>query len=229
MSDALKEAMERLERIAKSKDEGSDEPKLEDLLKALENELAGEALAKAKDDKGEGEGEGDGEGKENEHAEPDADNMGGASDGDADNARKSQTDDAFADELVKASEMYADLQKSVEKGIGNVAVDIAGLQKSQADLLKLGIAQANIISTLTKSVQDLMKVAGKQPMAPNSAKLGIGDDGSDGQLKKSATEITEALTKAVRDAKVDPRYLTDWGVYRNVDRLPDEVKKEIGI
>lgn len=227
MSDALKEAMERLERISKSQEGTDGEPSLEQLVKALEAEVEIELLAKSKEsDKA----------KDEKHPEPDGDNVGGASDGDEDNegdkekdkkkekedtAMKSQSEN-FDDELVKASEMYAELQKSVETGIGNVAGDIAALRR-------FSISQANVIGALTKSVRDMMTAFGKQPTIPNKAVLGTGTDGTSEGLTKSVSEITEALTKAVQEGKVLSQHLTIWGTYRDVSRLPDDVKKEIGI
>lgn len=233
MSDALKEAMERLERISKSQDGTDGEPSLEQLVKALEAEVEIELMAKSKES---------GKEKDETHPEPDGDNMGGPSDGDEDNedeegkdkkkkedtAMKSQSED-FGDELVKASEMYAELQKSVETGIGNVAGDIATLQKSQASLVKLSIGQANVIGALTKSVKDMMSLVGKQPTIPNKAVLGVGERDKDTGLKKSVSEISESLNKAVSEGKVPSAWLSIWGTYRDVDRFPEDVKTALGL
>lgn len=245
MSDALKKALEQLDALNKSQEEQGDD--LGALVKALEKAV--DPLIKSDDgdadDKGKDDGKGgdkkdtaDGGEKKDDDAKPDADQMGA----DKDKTQKSQADldnedallkalgsDTF-DALQQASEAYAGLQKSVEEGMGTINTDVEALKKSVADGIDLNSKIAMAVVGLTKTVQTLVKSMGKQPLMPNKAVIGTGDhDDSDGTLKKSFSEISEALQKAVTDGEVLPQHLTIWGTYRDVERLPAAFRTKLGI
>jgi hypothetical protein len=94
--------------------------------------------------------------------------------------------------------------------------EIAALKKSREEDLE----------TIQKSVATL----GGRPVMPNTAVLGVKVvDGKEETLTKSLSEIGDDLTKAVQGGKIDSRHLTVWGTYKDVNRLPEEVRTLIGI
>lgn len=221
-SEALEKAMEELDELAKSKEEPTDE--LDDLTKSLEEEL-GEDLTKS-------EKEPDGD-EDDKGAEP----VG--QDEDDEDMDKSSNEN-YDEELVKASDAFASLEKSVsEMGFG-VAAEMSEMRKSMAALLNLNIKQAKVIASLAKSRQEdmerieksvgtLVAIDGKQPVAPGLAKFGMGGVEAAEELTKSISEISDSLTKAVQAGQVDARHLSIFGTYKDVGRLPDDVKKIIGL
>lgn len=214
--EAYKEAMEELDALDKSQAAEETET-LDELTKALEEEL-GEELAKSDD------GDDDDEGGEPEPED----------DGDDDTEKSQQQE--FDDELIKASEAYASMESSVRHGIESIHCELDALRKGMAATMNLCIKQAKVIAQFAKSMPDLGEMAksiqtlGGQPMAPNKAVLGIGsmDDPTEA-LQKSVSEVQDLLQKAVQDGKVDARYLSIYGTYKDINRLPVDVRDIIGL
>lgn len=217
--EAYESAMAELDTIEKSGQVKEDE--LDVLTKSLEEEL-GEDLSKAK------------------HEEPDGDECGEKDDDDDDDDAKPEgfgksDNNEFADELIKASEAYADLEKSVQDGIGGVLDELDSIKKSMAALMNLNIKQAKVIAELVKSKQgesesiskSLAALAGA-PMIPNQAKIGLGGEQEE-SIKKSVSEITELLIKSVQEGSTDARYLSLYGTHKTLECLPESVRKTIGL
>lgn len=219
--EAYENAMAELDAIEKSGQPQEDE--LDALTKSLEAEL-GESLSKSKDE----DEEGDDDSKE-EDEEEDKDE-GSEPEG----FGKSENDE-FADELIKASEAYADLEKSVQDGIGGVLGELGSIKKSMAALMNLNIKQAKVIAELVKSRQgesenitkSLAALAGA-PMIPNQAKIGLGGEQEE-TIRKSVSETTELLIKSVQEGSTDARYLSLYGTHKTIECLPESVRKTIGL
>jgi len=218
--EAYDKAMAELDDIQKS-DDAIKEDELDALTKSLEEELA-EDLSKSD--------------KPNPFEKKDDDEDGDDSDDDDDDEAKKSMSDDFDDELIKASEAYADLTKSVEEGIGGIYSELDSMKKSMAALMNLNIKQAKVIAELAKSrkedtdsIAKSIQAMGATPTAPGKAVLGIGASDAPAELKKSVAEITELLVKAANEGKIDTRYLSIFGTYKTVDTLPDSVKQTIGI
>jgi Mg2+ and Co2+ transporter CorA len=217
--EALEKAMQELDDVEKSI-QGEEESELDALTKALEEEI-GEDLSKSDD-------------AADEDLAKSEDEEEDEKDEDDDDMDKSDMSD-FDDELVKASEGYADLTKSVEEGIGGVLDELDAMKKSMAALMNLNIKQAKVIAELVKSrkddvaaITDMAKSIGAAPMAPGKAVFGVGG-AQEQKIEKSASEITMDLTKAVQDGRVEARFLSIYGTHKDVDRLPESVRKEIGL
>lgn len=218
----LAKAMAELDEIEKSgQEEQPDE--LDELTKALEEEL-GDDLSKAcKDDKEDEEKEkSDDEEKDEKDAEPQP-------------FGKSQDDD-YDEELVKASEAFASLEKSMGESIGSLAGDINDLRKSLAALLNLNIKMAKVTTSLAKSRQEdtdritkSMTVLGSAPVAPGRAVIGIGNAVPAETIEKSVPVIREALIKSVSEGKVEAKWLGVYDRFKTTDIFTDEVKSALGI
>lgn len=227
--EALKKAMDELEQAGKVAQQ-EEVSELDALTKSLEDEL-GESLSKS-DDPAAGE-------MSKSHSEPDGDEEGKDTDGDGDGKEgemeKSEGSD-FDDELIKASEAYDELTKSVEGGIGAVLTELDTMKKSMAALMNLNIKQAMVIAELVKSRKDdvaamaeMVKSVGATPVAPGKAVFGLGGAEEVGKIEKSHGEIVMELTKAVQEKRVEARFLGWYGTHKDASRLPDNVKKEIGL
>ncbi|KAA0888757.1 hypothetical protein [Oryzomonas rubra] len=222
---ALKKAMAELDAIEKSVS-GEQESEIDTLTKSLEDELGGAAAAQADlakstasdDDKG---------------AEPEPEN-----DSDADDdVEKSQQSAAFSEELVKASEMYATLTKSVQDGMDTTIGALDVIRKSLAASLNLQIKTAQVVGMLVKAMPDTDSLEGIKKsidslaggaVIPNKAVLGMGEAEHIEKSEKTNSEVREALNKAVDEGRVAAGYLSVFGTYRDVNRLPEDVRKEIG-
>lgn len=214
--EAYDKAMEELEEIQKS-DDAATEDELDVLTKSLEEEMAADLSKSGKDDD-------DDDDADDDDKEGEPEGMGKSDDSD------------FDDELIKASEAYADLTKSVEDGIGGIFSELDSMKKSMAALMNLNIKQAKVIAELAKSrkeeteaITKSLATIGAAPTIPGKAVIGIGASEAPAELKKSTSEITELLVKAANDGKIDARYLSIYGTYKTVDSLPDSVKQTIGI
>lgn len=219
--EALEKAMQELDDVEKSI-QREEESELDALTKALEDEI-GEDLSKSDDAADEDLAKSDDEEDDEKDEEDDDEDMD-----------KSDMSD-FDDELVKASEAYADLTKSVQDGIGGVLDELDAMKKSMAALMNLNIKQAKVIAELVKSrkddvaaITDMAKSIGAAPMAPGKAVFGVGG-GQEQKIEKSVSEVTMDLTKAVQDGRVEARFLSIYGTHKDVDRLPESVRKEIGL
>lgn len=208
--DALEKAMAELDELEKSQD---DDDGIDEMLKALEEEIGD--LAKSED-----EDEGDGEDGEDEDGEDDE-----GEDEDDEPVNKSENTEEFTEELIKASEAYASLEKSVSEGIGEVNTEVSELKKSMSSLLALNVKQAKVLGSLFKA----MKEMGAAPVGRSRTELGLGGSRSKEAMEKSVPEISELLLKAVQENKIDAHYLSIYGTYKTTDVLPNEVKTAIGI
>lgn len=226
------QAMHELDALAKSQEEPVVD-ELDALAKSLEEEL-GADLAKSKDgdavaadpDKDKEKGDDPDKGGEPEPIvksdEPEP-------------IVKSDEPVSLDDELIKASEAFCDLEKSVYSGFGSLHEEFETLKKSVAALINLNVKQALAIVDLTKSRQSDMELIHKSmeslgagPVIPNKAVLGLGTGGEEVPMTKSVSEIHDELLKAVQGGKVDAHYLSSFGTYKDVNRLPEEVRQIIG-
>jgi len=200
--ETLEKALADLDALTKSDDEES----LDDMIKALEEQ---DSLLKSDDGDEDDEEEGDDEGD--------------------DDMDKSMSDDDLHEELVKASEAYAELEDTIHKSMGNLDQRLRTIEKSQMAALNLQIkmakALAGMTETMTKSIED----AGAGPAAHRPGFLGAGKEpGTTDTLKKSNSEIAEELQNLVQAKKVDVKYLSIFAV-KGVNHLPDFVKSELGL
>ena len=131
-------------------------------------------------------------------------------------------------EMVKASEEFADLRKSVEAGTASTDAKLDAMQKSLALIAKVVFKSASVVGTLTKSVQDVSAKAGKQPVGPSKTQLGTDKTNQGGSMEKSRTEIQADLKKAVDGGTVKAYFLSAFAS-KGVAGLPDDVKKIIGL
>jgi len=215
--DALEKAMAELEELEKSQD---DDDGIDEMIKALEEEIGD--LNKSDDEE-------DGDGESGEDGEDGGDDEGEDEDGedgeDGEDVNKSEDNEEFTEELIKASEAYASLEKSVSEGIGEVNTEVSELKKSMSSLLALNVKQAKVIGSLFKAVKEM----GAAPIGRSRTELGLGGSRNKEEMEKSVPEITELLLKAVQENKIDAHYLSMYGTYKTTDVLPDEVKTAIGI
>ena len=137
--EALNKAMEELDQVEKSL-QGEEESELDALTKALEEEL-GEDLSKSDDEEAD---------LSKGHKEPDGDEDGEDEDGDGDGDMEKSDDYGFDDELIKASEAYDELTKSVQDGIGSVLEEVDSIKKSMAALINLHFKKEKIIKKKKK-------------------------------------------------------------------------------
>jgi hypothetical protein len=137
-------------------------------------------------------------------------------------------EEALHEEMVKASEEFADLRKSVEVGTAGTDAKLDTLLKGMALLSTVVFKQAAVVGTLTKSVQDVSAAAGKKPVGASKTQLGtkILDKGA--PMEKSRTEIQADLKKAIDEGTVKPYFLSAFAS-KGVDGLPDDVKTIIGL
>jgi len=216
----IEEANAQLASLEKSEKEGQADP-IEELMKAIEEF---EGLQKSEDgdddDKGgDGDGKGDGGGD------------GGGDDGDDKGTKKSLDDleglEGLSEELVKASEEYAKLCKSVQdfgsttgERLDNLSARVDGVAGLMAGMSKAVVA-------LAKS----MKEFGEQPGAASRAHLGV-DGGRQQDTDKTGTSKSEArmlLKKAIDDGDdVDPRLLGRVDVH-GVGAIPEDIRAKYGI
>ena len=240
--DEFSQVLDELDTLAKSGQPEVDE--LDALTKSLEAELGihEEPLVKS-----EGEGEGEEEGEDDEEmeksrkAEEAAEALRKSQAADALEAeaaealRKSQTVDEDQ-ELVLASEAYDRLQKSVHDGMGSALYEIDTLKKSMAALLNLNIKQAKVIGQLAASIGEneglkkSIEALASGATLPNRALLGQATSivEEDNLSKSTHSDVTAALSKAVQEGKVAPQYLSIFGTYKDVNRLPADVRTIIG-
>jgi hypothetical protein len=202
--ETLEKALAELDALTKSDDEES----LDDMIKALEEK---DSLLKSDD--------GDEDDDEGDDAE-------GEDDDDMD---KSMSEDDLHEELVKASEAYAELEDTIHKSMGNLDQRLRTIEKSQMAALNLQIkmakALAGMTETMTKSIED----AGAGPAAHRPGFLGAGKEpGTTDTLKKSNSEIAEELQNLVQAKKVDVKYLSIFAV-KGPNALPDFIKSELGL
>lgn len=214
----FKAAMAALDGLTKSQGQ-SDIDDIDKLSKSLEAEL-GDVLAKSEKQNGD-------EGKVE---------IGELSENDDDALGKSQVDDDFSDELVKASEAYASMEESVRKSHQAIEGGMDDLRKAVAALTNLTIKQAMVITDMVKSRQedsDLMRKSMSAiaaiPTVPNKAVLGIGSADESEPLQKSVSEVRELLIKAVTEKRVAPQWLGLYDAHKNTDIFDAEVKTAIGI
>lgn len=214
---AYDEAMKELDQIQKSDDQTT-EDELDALTKALEEEIATGDLAKSD--------------KEGDDGDDGDDGKGG--DDDDDDKPFGKSEDDFDDELIKASEAYADLTKSVEIGIGGLFSELDAMKKSMAALMNLNIKQAKVIAEMVKSRKDetdaitkSLSTLGAAPTVPNKATFGV-SGGQEVPMTKSVSEIQDALLKAVQEGTVAAQNLAAFATYKDINRLSSEVRQVIG-
>ena len=207
--ETLEKALAVLDDLTKSDNEES----LDDMIKALEEQ---DNLLKSDD--GDADDEGGDSDKEDDDGEEEDDDMD-----------KSLSEDDLHEELVKASEAYAELEDTIHKSMGNLDQRLRTIEKSQMAALNLQIkmakALAGMTETMTKSIED----AGAGPAAHRPGFLGAGKEpGTTDTLKKSNSEIAGELQDLVQAGKVDVKYLSIFAV-KGPNALPDFIKSELGL
>lgn len=212
---AAAEASEELDALQKSLDgeEKKEETDIDALQKAIDE--SEEALKKSDEEEDDKEGDDKGEDEKEE-------------------MEKSESENDDLAELVKASEAFESLEKSVRESDEKLSSRIDSLEKSLVTAITLLTKQARVIASLTKSVQEGMKTNGAAPLKKSQAQLGGGEEGNDGKekLAKSKTEAREILIKAVQDKKEDARILSvfeTYGLDRIVDQLSAETRSALGV
>jgi len=210
----IEEANAQLASLEKSEKEGQADP-IEELMKAIEEF---EGLQKSED------GDGDDKGGDGDDGGDGGDDKGG----DGDGTKKSLEDiEGLEQELVKASEEYAKLCKSVQDfgtGTGERLDTLTARMDGVAGLVA-GVSKA--VVSLAKS----MKEFGEQPGAASRAHLGV-DGGRQQDTDKTGTSKSEArmlLKKAIDDGDdVDPRLLGRVDVH-GVGAIPEDIRAKYGI
>lgn len=222
----LNKAMEELAKAEKDLDGGepAEPTEVDELEKALgESESAMEDLFKS-------DGEAGVEGAA-AAAAGDAGNLEALdkSEGDLVFEGEEMTDAEIHEEMVKASEEFIDLRKSVEAGTEGIEAKIDKLQKSISLLSTVVFKQAAVVGKLTKSVQDTAADAAKKPVGQSKTVLGKGADaGAEEPMEKSRTEIQAELKKAVEDETIKADALSRFSI-RGSAGLTAQEKKIIGL
>ena len=220
-TEAMDTALQELEAMEKSLTDGKGTDEVADLIKALDAEA--DALIKGHE---EPDGDEDEKGKEPVGAEED-------------DKEKEEMEKAIIEsnreELIKASDAYEALEKSVSVGMDDLREQVGTLTASVNALLGLNVTAAKVIGALTKSVQEQqeslnksLKEIGAAPVGTSKTTLGIGSHDSELPLEKSRGEIQELLTKAVQEKKVDARWLSIYGV-KGINGLTEDIKQIIGV
>jgi hypothetical protein len=210
---AIADAQAELDSLEKSANEDEVDP-ISELEKALADFEEAEKLEKAKEeelekakkeDAEEGEaGEGDGETADGEHVEKSLADLSAL----------------LGDDLVKASEEYALLRKSVEETQAGTDAKLDALSG-----LVTGIAKA--VVGLSKAMAEF----GKQPFEKSLAHLGIEEKGKREEIAKSHAEVRERLIKAIHDGELDEMPM---GLLQRVDRhgaqaVPEHIREQLNI
>jgi hypothetical protein len=215
----VKDAIEELNALEKSEKQLED-----DGISALEKALADyddEGFEKSEkdeeDDKG-GEAEGDEDGK------GDDDPAGDEGGGDEDDTKKSM-DDELEQELVKASEAYADLEASVHALSKSQGEQNDELRSAVASLTSLTVAIGRGVVGLRKSISEFGGqpfITGKKPL------LGEGRKKVSEGFAKSKSEVIGLIKSAAEDGKLDIKWMGKVSVH-GPECLPDDIKSIIGL
>lgn len=218
----LAKAIEEAETLNKSIDalvEGDDvtalNKALEDLtavetqIEELESELA---KSKDNDEDDEGDDEGD----------DDGDDEGDDDEGEGKVSKalaKALEDGNLEEELIKASEAYADLTKSVEDGNADIREHL-NIVEAKVDL---------IFKSMTVIAKATEKLGGR-PAAPHSpfqkSQIGEGSEGGEGGeattgfYAKTPAEQRSLLSKAIQGGKIDALWL---GKHAAKKQIPDYI------
>lgn len=210
---AAKEAMDELETIEKSLEEDKpEETPVDELEKALDE--ADEALKKSDDKDADDEG-GDKDKDEEEDAEED-------------DGMKKSLEEIFgadvANDLIKASDAYAALEKQVD-GLQDT---VTALNKSVDLLIAINTKQARVTASLAKSISKF----GERPLKKSTSQVGIG--GVEETIQKSKSEVGEILAKALKDGNpnVPPdfrSFMDVYGVEETLKRIPESTLGELGL
>ena len=229
--DEISKTIAELEALQKSKDEIAF-----DGIDALEKALAEfddlDPLNKAEeDDDKDDKGDGDGKDKEPDDDKDDKDpeDMGGEP------VEKSITEQDLAEELVKASEAYAELEHAVEDmrkshsdEIGALSSQVGDLCEAVAGLTHLMQATGKGIVSLNKSMREGLEVIGGLPAKGNAPIIGNRQPEA---MQKSKSEVCNLIKTALNDKILDTseaHWLSKASVHGEYC-LPEEVKKKIGL
>jgi hypothetical protein len=224
---ALKKAAEDIEALKKSKEENQEPDAMAELEKALsdfDNEF-GDPLEKSKDDD-----KGGDDGKDGD------DGKGGDSGGDDDDLGKSLDYDDLSpeelqDELVKASESFDELRKSVEEGHEQQSAAFEVLAKSIKANTDLTIKIGQGLVGLQKALNEKLEILGKQPVGyrPTVGMFKSQDDDGNGE-KTSLDEARTLLIKSMEDGEVlPPGLLTRLDTKKDTSVIPEELREKLGI
>jgi len=228
--DEISKTIAELEALQKSKDETAF-----DGIDALEKALAEfddlDPLNKAEEDDDKGAKDDDGKDKEPDDDKDDKD----PEDKGGEPVEKSITGQELAEELVKASEAYAELEHAVEEmhkshsqEIGALSSQVGDLCNAVAGLTHLMQATGKGIITLNKSVREGMEVIGGMPAKQNGAIIG---EHHTEVFQKSKSEVVGLIKTALNDGILQ-RHEAHWLSKASVHGeacLSDEVKKKIGL
>lgn len=218
----VKDAIDELNALEKSQQQLEDNG-----ISALEKALADfddfDGFEKSQDgdedDKG---GEPDDEDKEDDKEGDEGDQDG---DADQDKVKKSLEDDELENELVKASEAYAELEGSVNALAKSQGEQADELRSALASLTSLTMAVGRGVVALNKSIREF----GGQPIAAGKKPLlGEGREKVTEGLAKSKAEVVELVKSAIEQDKLDIRWLSKVSVH-GPECLSEEVKTIIGL
>lgn len=210
MKDEIKDSIKELEDLEKSEKELGDDG-IDALEKALAEFADFEDLAKSCDDD-----EGDEDGGDDEDDDEDE------GEDDRPPIKKSEDDLDLEQELIKASDAYAELEGSVDELRKSFDQKFDVVCAAIADLTTLVQAVGKGTVTLSKSLKEW----GAQPGATSGAFVGTGREGGGESLTKSRSEVVSLVKSAVESGSVPAIWLTKVSVHGEAC-LPDHIKTAI--
>lgn len=235
----LQKAIDDLDNV---QSQDSDIESLERLMKSFEKNIISDGDKQKCDSKTDGKctadskGTGDGKGagnlsKDDEDEDEDKDEDNDYSDTDDDSYGDDTSGKKQDKELIKASVAFESLEKAIHSSIANLDSEIRNLKKSVACIAKINVAQAKVVATMAKSRENdfnrLIKSIGSVP-TQTGVSLGVGSSARS-ESNISNADIQEKLIKAVQTGGIDARYLSIYSTYKDVSRLPEDVRRIVGL
>lgn len=221
------EAMAEFEALTKSAEDAKTPEELQKALDEIKAVTAKMEEALAKSDDKDADDKGKKKGDDDEDEEELARSLG-FEDAEAMHKALGDVDEDDARSLVKASEAFESMAKSITDYQAAADERFDALQKSVDLMLKgfsaLAKAQTEGIGALTKSLGNL----GAAPVGRSDAKLGLGKKDDGGELKKSRGEIQMDLEDLQAKGELPPGMLAKFGNY-GVSALTDEIRQKIGL
>lgn len=218
----VQKTIEELEALEKSEKLGMDG--IEALEKALAEMEDFDDLSKSEDDDEDDKG-GDSDPDEDEGGDDNADDGDDEDDKGGEPVKKSVTEDELADELIKASEAYAELELSVQSMEKSFNEQIGSLTDAVATLTQLMQATGKGVVSLSKSVRDGMEILGGLPAPGKAPVVGERREPTAGRTK---SEVVNLIKSAVNEGTVEAHWLSKASIYGEAC-LSDDVKQKIGL
>jgi hypothetical protein len=139
--------------------------------------------------------------------------------------------DELEQELVKASEAFEGLTKSVEEGRLETQEGMELLAKGLGSLTELTLAIGQGLVALKKSQDERFEIIGKQPVHTSGALFGLGKSQTDeGGDKTPVDEARTILIKAMEDGESLPQgLLSRLDTKKDVSVIPAELAGKLNI